>query len=75
MFEMKILKITHLIFLTSFIWKWFVVKILIYYILMVIALKETYLRYDNYQTLYMTHNCLNFNEFVAISSTWCCDSS
>jgi hypothetical protein len=42
---------------------------------MVIALKETYLWYDNYQTLFMAHNCLNFNKFVAISSTWCCDSS
>jgi hypothetical protein len=45
----------HFTFLSSSIWKWFFVNILIYYILMVITFKKTHLWYDNYQTLQMAH--------------------
>jgi len=44
--------ISHI--LSSSIWKWLFIKILIYHINMVITLKNTQLWYDIYQTFHMT---------------------
>jgi hypothetical protein len=59
MFEMKILKMARITYILSYsICKWLFVKMLIYHILMVIALKNINLWYDNYQTLHMVHKLI-----------------
>ncbi len=57
-FEMELNKWFIVHFLSSSIWKWLIVKILFYHILMVIAFGKTHLWHDNYQILLMAHKCI-----------------